>query len=83
MRQKSSLRRKPALIQYSDVRSVFPMGQSVRLESGRGRTTFCRPIQSSSQIARVEDVGARSHYRHINPVMSQFGHLILAPRYEF
>ena len=42
--------------------SVFPTGQSVRLESGRGRTTFCRPVPSSSQIARrfrVEDVGPR------------------------
>ena len=34
-------------------RSVFPTGQSVRLELGRGRTTFCRPVPSSSQIARA------------------------------
>jgi len=42
---------------------VFPTGQSVRLELGRGRTTFCRPVLSSSQIARafrVMDVGPRS-----------------------
>jgi len=43
--------------------AVFPTGQSVRLELGRGRTTFCRPVPSSSQIARafrVKDVGPRS-----------------------
>ena len=43
---------------------VFPTVQSVRLESGRGRTTFCRPVPSSTQIARrfrVEDVRPRSH----------------------
>ena len=44
--------------------TVFPTVQSVRLESRRGRTTFCRPVPSSTQIARrfrVEDVGPRSH----------------------
>jgi len=32
--------------------TVFPTGQSVRLEVGRGRTTFGRPVPSASQNAR-------------------------------
>ena len=44
----------------NELDAVFPTVQSVRLEPGRRRTTFCRPVPSSSQIARqfrVEDVG--------------------------
>ncbi|PUU77085.1 hypothetical protein B9Z19DRAFT_198080 [Tuber borchii] len=38
--------------------TVFATGQSVRPEPGRGRTAFCRPVRSFSQVARqvkIED----------------------------
>ena len=59
--------------------SVFPTVQSVRLEAGRGRTTFGRPVPSTSQNARQfreKDVGPARHPPSptilVHLVMSQF-----------
>ena len=54
----------------TEKKAVFPTGQSVRLEPGRGRTTVCRPVPSSSQIARAfgaKDVGPGSPPRGCFP----------------